>query len=261
MLFPCERWSSTALVRLVKVCEPNLLWVFRLHEGEQPLQKKGHGWLIHVSDFICSQTGQLVILNKDGEIICSACKIIFPGVNGDPWWDNDQLMVQVKNAIEIFETSHPGCQVVFIFDQSWAHTSLLPDALHALEMNKSDGGRQWKQCNTIISMTSPDPRFRGIHRKWQQCQVRQKVWRLSWRSVGLISKGLRPNVPWFAPSKARSAAWHGFCHNRMFLLIKNPCSRLLSKKLATSACFYQSFFANLILLRWWVFVCYFIPFS
>jgi len=98
----------------------------------------------------------------------------------------------------------------------------------------------------------------GIHRKWQQHQVRQKVWRLSWRSVSLISKGLRPNVPWFAPSKARSAAWHSFCHNRMISLIKNPCSRPLSKKLATSACFYQSFIVNLILLRWWVFVTYFI---
>ena len=102
---------------------------FRLRDGEQPLQKKGRGQLIHVSDFICSQTGRLVLLDKDGEIVQDARKIIFPGSNGDPWWDNDQLMVQVKNAIKVFEASHPGCQAVFIFDQSSAHASLPPDAL------------------------------------------------------------------------------------------------------------------------------------
>ena len=159
-------------------------------------------------------------------------------------------MVQVKNAIEIFETSHPGCQAVFIFDQSSAHTSLPPDALHAFKMNKSDGGKQRKQHNTIILMTNPDPRFCGNPQKVTTASGEAKGLKAVLEEYGFDIKCLRPNVPQFAPLKARSAAWHGFCHNRMISLIKNPCSRPLSKKLATSACFYQSFIANLIPLRW-----------
>jgi len=66
-------------------------------------------------------------------------------------------MAQVKNAIEIFEASHPGCQAVFIFDQSLAHASLPPDALRAFKMNKFDSGKQRKQRDTVIPMTNPDP--------------------------------------------------------------------------------------------------------
>jgi len=50
-------------------------------------------------------------------------------------------MDQIRSAIEIFETAHPDCQALFIFDQSSAHASLPPDALKAFEMNKSDGGK------------------------------------------------------------------------------------------------------------------------
>ena len=36
--------------------------------------------------------------------------------------------------IEIFEAAHPGCQGLFIFDQSSTHASLPPDALWAFDM-------------------------------------------------------------------------------------------------------------------------------
>jgi hypothetical protein len=58
-----------------------------------------------------------------------ARKIIFPGSDGDPWWDTKQLIEQIKHAIEIFELAHHGKQALFIFDQSSAHASLAPDAL------------------------------------------------------------------------------------------------------------------------------------
>ena len=74
-------------------------------------------------------------------------------------------MDQIKSAIEIFEAAHPGCQALFIFDQSLAHASLPPDALKAFEMNKSNGGKQRKQCDTIIPQSNPDPRFRGQPQK------------------------------------------------------------------------------------------------
>jgi hypothetical protein len=124
-----------------------------LREGEQPLRKKGQGRLIHVSDFINEEDGQLVLLDETSHIIRDARKVIYPGSNVDPWWDTDQLLVQVKSAIEIFEAAHPDCQALFVFEQSSAHASLPPDALKAFTTNKSNGGVQCKQkkyCHSSV---------------------------------------------------------------------------------------------------------------
>lgn len=133
----------------------------RLRQGEQPLRKKSRGRLIHVSDFINEEDGRLILKNEDGEIIRDARQIIYPGANGDAWWDSVQFLAQVRNAIEIFELAHPDCQALFVFDQSSAHASLPPDSLKAFEMNKSDGGKQRKQRDTVIPMDSPDVSVRG----------------------------------------------------------------------------------------------------
>jgi hypothetical protein len=101
----------------------------RLKPGEQPLRKKGRGKLIHISDFINPETGWLTVADEAGNIMHDARKIIFPGSDGDPWWDTKQLIEQIKSAIKIFELAHPGKQALFIFDQSSAHASLAPDAL------------------------------------------------------------------------------------------------------------------------------------
>jgi hypothetical protein len=97
------------------------LW---LRASEQPLRKKGRSRLIHVSDFINEEDGRLVLLDADGKIIEDARVIIYPGSNGDPWWDTKQLLAQIKTAIQIFDKAHPDCQALFVFDQSSAHTSL-----------------------------------------------------------------------------------------------------------------------------------------
>ncbi|TFK80727.1 hypothetical protein K466DRAFT_636180 [Polyporus arcularius HHB13444] len=137
-----------------------------LPAGGTVLQKKGRGRLIHVSDFIMEPTGRLVLRNEQGDIIEDARKIIYyPGSNGDPWWDTAQLIVQIKKAIGIFDAAHPGCVALFIFDQSSAHASLPPDALRAFEMNKSNGGKQRKQRDTVIPMSNPDPAYRGKPQK------------------------------------------------------------------------------------------------
>jgi hypothetical protein len=116
------------------------LIIYRACEGDQKLMKKGHGRLIHVSDFIEEDNGRLIIRNKEGEIVKDAQKIIYPGTNGDAWWDLEQLLKQVQNALDIFDEAHPGCVALFIFDQSSAHASLGPDALHAFNMNKNMAG-------------------------------------------------------------------------------------------------------------------------
>ena len=125
------------------------------------MQKKSRGRLIHVSEFINEKTGRLAVCDANGKIIKDARKVIYPGTNGDAWWDTTQLLAQVKTSIAIFDEAHPNCQALFIFDQSSAHASLAPDALRAFEMNKSNGGKQRKQKNTIIPLNNPDPRYRG----------------------------------------------------------------------------------------------------
>ena len=111
----------------------------------QKLVKKGHGQIIHVSDFIEEENGWLIIQDQDGTIIKDVRCITFPGANSDAWWDLTQLLKQVNNPISIFDEAHPGCCMLFIFDQSSAHTYLGPDVLCTFDMNKSNGGKQWKQ--------------------------------------------------------------------------------------------------------------------
>ena len=133
--------------------------------GEQKLMKKGRGWLIHVSDFVEEENGQLIVTNEEGDVVKDVCHIIYPGVGGDPWWDHKQLLVQVDKAIEIFEEAHPDCIALFVFDQLSAHASLGDDALRAFDMNRSNGGAQRKQKNTVIPMNNPQPEFRGKAQK------------------------------------------------------------------------------------------------
>ncbi|KIL56227.1 hypothetical protein M378DRAFT_50672, partial [Amanita muscaria Koide BX008] len=136
-----------------------------LQRDEHPLHKKGRGRAIHVSDFINPESGRLIICDRDGTITRDACKIIYPGANGDQWWDCNQLLVQMKDAIAILEAAHPGKQALYIFDQSSAHASLPPDALKAFEMNKSDGGKQRVQHDTVIPQSNPFAEFRGQAQK------------------------------------------------------------------------------------------------
>src|SRR6267154_1862320 len=127
--------------------------------------KKGCGQLIHVSDFIEEENRRLIVHNEEGDVVKDAHCIIYLGVGGDPWWDHKQLLVQVNKVIEIFEEMHPNCITLFVFNQSSAHASLGDDALCAFDMNRSNGGAQRKQKNTIIPMNNPHPEFRGKAQK------------------------------------------------------------------------------------------------
>jgi hypothetical protein len=124
--------------------------------------KKGRGCLIYVSDFVEENNGRLVIRDEDGRVVKDAHCITYPGAHGDPWWDHTQLLTQIDKAISIFEEAHPDCIALFVFDHSSAHMSLAPDALHAFDMNKSNGGKQRKQRDTVIPMDNPHPELRGM---------------------------------------------------------------------------------------------------
>jgi len=98
-------------------------------------------------------------------VVKDAHCIIYPSVGDDPWWDHKQLLVQVDKVIKIFEEAHSNCIVLFVFNQSSAHALLGDDALHAFDMNRSNGGRQRKQRDTIILMNNPEPKFCGKAQK------------------------------------------------------------------------------------------------
>jgi hypothetical protein len=122
-----------------------LRWIGRLQEGENMLQRKEHGCIIHVSDFVNDADGHLIVQDSEGNVTHDTQKIIYPGANDDAWWDNEQLLTQVKEAIQIFKLAHPNCICLFVFDQSSSHASLPPDTLKAFDMNKTDGGKQHRQ--------------------------------------------------------------------------------------------------------------------
>jgi len=137
----------------------------RSQPQEIKLMRKGHGHIIHVSDFVEEEFRHLVVHDQEGAIVKDAWCITYLGANEDPWWEHDQLLAQVDKAISIFKKLHPGYVALFIFDQSSAHASLGSDALCAFEMNKSNGGKQRKQKDTIIPMNNPHSNYCGKPQK------------------------------------------------------------------------------------------------
>lgn len=137
----------------------------RKQPGEIKLMRKGWGHIIHVSDFVEEKFGRLVICDHDGSILRDAQCITYLGANGDPWWDHSQLLTQMDNVIVIFKELHPRCAALFIFDQSSVHASLGPDAQSASTMNKTNGGSQRRQKDTIILINNPHPAYRGKPQK------------------------------------------------------------------------------------------------
>ena len=137
----------------------------RIQDGQEKLQKKGWGQLIHVSDFVEEENGRLIVCNEEGDVVKNVRCVIYPGMGTHTWWDHAQLLVQLDKVIEIFEEAHPNCVALFVFDQSSAHASLGDDALRAFDMNRSNGGAQRKQRDTVIPMNNPYPEFRGKAQK------------------------------------------------------------------------------------------------
>lgn len=141
------------------------LW---LAQDQQPIRKKGHGQVVHVSDFISETIGRLKL--SDDQIIdqlklpdeqrlpaFEARKITHPGKGFDAWWDLPQLTDQIKIAIKVFEQTHPNCTAIFVFDRSSAHEGFADNALNINNMNVNPGGKQRKLRDSVIPLNNPDP--------------------------------------------------------------------------------------------------------
>ncbi|CAG8648645.1 16006_t:CDS:2, partial [Cetraspora pellucida] len=89
---------------------PRAMWG---SEKEQPLRKKEIGLGIHVSDFLTEMIGPL---RDDLE---EARAMIVLGSHHDGYWDAKKLIIQVRQAIDIFKRTHPGCVVLKMQDTVW----------------------------------------------------------------------------------------------------------------------------------------------
>ncbi|EFP82441.2 uncharacterized protein PGTG_08397 [Puccinia graminis f. sp. tritici CRL 75-36-700-3] len=113
--------------------KPKSSWLL---PGSREIREKNAGRLIHISDFILETTGRLKLPEEQAQALNlesnDAATVIYPGSNGDKWWDMEQLCDQVSNkAIPIFESLHPDSQAIFVFDCSSAHGAFSKTALRA----------------------------------------------------------------------------------------------------------------------------------
>ena len=118
-------------------------------DGGVKLMKKGWGWLIHILDFVEEENGHLIICNEEGIMVKDARCITYPGSGGNTWWDYAQLLVQVNWAILIFEEAYLKCIGLFLFDHSSVHALLVPNALHAFNMNTVNQMGDYKESKRI----------------------------------------------------------------------------------------------------------------
>lgn len=116
-------------------------------EGQPTVMKKGKGQSLHVSEFVSEETGPLKLTMQQVEDNpwCPDESAVFLkiGKNADGYWKSEHVLDQViERAIPIFEITHPGCQALFLFDQSTVHSKWAADALRVNNMNLQPGGSQ-----------------------------------------------------------------------------------------------------------------------
>ena len=135
---------------------------------QQPIQKKGNGRTIHISDFISEMIRRIKLSEEQisEQLKCpveshlstfEAQKIIYPGKGFNTWWDLSQLIRQIRSTISIFKYLHPNCVAVFVFDRSSTHKGFAEDALNINNMNVNPEGRQRKLRDTVILLNNPGP--------------------------------------------------------------------------------------------------------
>lgn len=78
---------------------------------------------------------------SEGEVSYNLFKA---GSNRDGWWDNADLVNQLRQVIPIFESLHPGKIALFCFDQNQNHHAQSDDALIASCLRLNDGGNAKK---------------------------------------------------------------------------------------------------------------------
>lgn len=102
------------------------LW---LMDGENYIRKKGTGSSIMVSEFQCPCHGTMKIK------AWTSRKLFKAGEGRDGWWTHKDMVKQLEeDVLGLFESLHPNCTAVFLFDNSSNHGAYADDALVAGRM-------------------------------------------------------------------------------------------------------------------------------
>jgi transposase len=145
--------------------------------GEIMLRPKSNGRSLHVSGFMCACHGFMRIGNR------RSYKIIKPGKNADGYWTNADLVKQLEEeVISLAEELHPGCDLVFAFDNSSNHHARNPTALCANNLNLNDGGKHIKPLRNTV--------WNGAPQQMQTSEGVQKGIRSILQERGLWQNGM-----------------------------------------------------------------------
>jgi hypothetical protein len=137
----------------------------------------------------------------------------------------------MKEAISIFDEAFPDAQPLFFFDNSSAHATLPEDALKAFEMNKSDGGKQRKQRDTIFPSNCPNKSVHGQVQKMTNDDGSPKGLKTVLEERGFDTAGLRAKCSPVCPFESQ-----GCCLARLLSQQEDFCSqKSMLEELITSA--------------------------
>ena len=119
----------------------------RVIKGTAAPMHKGKGKSLMVSGFICPCHGFFCIEHAPNpaahpELAGAKSYVLFEAGKGrEGWWRNEDLVAQTEKVIQLFEAVHPGCQALFIFDNSQNHHKKSPTSIDPSEMTVKDGGK------------------------------------------------------------------------------------------------------------------------
>ena len=110
--------------------DKDTLW---MSKDENYIRKKGPGSSIMVSEFQCPCHGTMRIRGW------SSRKLFKAGESRDGWWTSKDMVAQLKDhVIGQFESLHPDCRAVFLFDNSSNHGAYSEDALVVSRMTLNE---------------------------------------------------------------------------------------------------------------------------
>lgn len=124
------------------------------------LKQKSLGQAIMVSDFIEEASGDYLRHDdKQARLLLET--------QTDGYFNSDKFLLQVDEAIDIFEAKYPTYQGLFVFDNAPSHKKCPDDALRVENMNVRPGGKQSVMRNTVYNgiqqtMVLPDGRPKGL---------------------------------------------------------------------------------------------------
>ena len=164
---------------------------------------KGEGVSLMVSDFLTPEWGRLrsvdkcVVMvslpfNQSCSPLHSEARVIFrPGKNRDGWFTANHLLVQVENAIKIFDQLTKGnAQALFLFDNAPSHQKRADDAISARRMVKG----AYLSCVRYLVLIHPSTKegldtshWRTTHALWFTPQ---------WAASIVLFSRRPPRPPW-----------------------------------------------------------------